>query len=180
MRAERHTVVCLSALGQEVLMYPHRITTPHCHPQNCDIGTKRFIVQLPFGECSFKNLLIDLVSVLGLRCCVCFSLVAMPRVLVEVASLVVHRLQAQGLRYLWHTCSVVAVPGLSSTGSIVVAHGFSHFFICGIFPDQGSNPCPLQCQEDSYPLSHQGSPGECFLPFKNFKCFLPFTFFEFQ
>ena len=26
-----------------------------------------------------------------------------------------------------------------------------------IFPDQGLNPCPLHCQEDSQPLDHQGS-----------------------
>ena len=30
---------------------------------------------------------------------------------------------------------------------------------CGIFPDQGSNPCPLHWQADSQPLRHQGSPG---------------------
>ena len=30
---------------------------------------------------------------------------------------------------------------------------------CGIFPDQGSNPCPLHWQADSYPLRHQGSPA---------------------
>ena len=29
---------------------------------------------------------------------------------------------------------------------------------CGIFPDQGSNLCPLHWQEGSYPLDHQGSP----------------------
>ena len=28
----------------------------------------------------------------------------------------------------------------------------------GIFPDQGSNPCPLRWQADSQPLRHQGSP----------------------
>ena len=27
-----------------------------------------------------------------------------------------------------------------------------------IFPDQGSNPCPLHWQADSQPLRHQGSP----------------------
>ena len=26
---------------------------------------------------------------------------------------------------------------------------------CGIFPDQGSNPCPLHWQADSQPLHHQ-------------------------
>ena len=29
---------------------------------------------------------------------------------------------------------------------------------CGIFPDQGSSPCPLHWQADSQPLRHQGSP----------------------
>ena len=32
---------------------------------------------------------------------------------------------------------------------------------CEIFPDQGSNPCPLLWQVDSLPLDHQGSPGLC-------------------
>ena len=29
---------------------------------------------------------------------------------------------------------------------------------CGIFPDQGSNPCPLHWQANSLPLDHVGSP----------------------
>ena len=32
---------------------------------------------------------------------------------------------------------------------------------CGIFLDQGSNPCLLHWQVDSLPLSHQGSPRPC-------------------
>ena len=44
------------------------------------------------------------------------------------------------------------------TGSAVVAHGPSCSTACGIFPDQGSNPCPLHWQADSQPLRHQGSP----------------------
>ena len=43
-------------------------------------------------------------------------------------------------------------------GSVVVAHGPSCSVACGIFPDQGSNPCPLHWQADSHPLHHQGSP----------------------
>ena len=31
--------------------------------------------------------------------------------------------------------------------------------VCGIFPDRGSNPCLLNWQADSLPLSHQGSPS---------------------
>ena len=60
----------------------------------------------------------------------------------------------------------IAVRGpllLRSTGSrharsVVVAHGPSRSAACGIFPDQGLNPCPLHWQADSQPLRHQGSP----------------------
>ena len=39
--------------------------------------------------------------------------------------------------------------GSRRTGSAVVAHGLSCSVACGIFPDQGSNPCPLHWQADS-------------------------------
>ena len=58
----------------------------------------------------------------------------------------------------WLVGSVVVARGLQSTGSVVVAHGLSCSAACGIFPDQGSNPCPLHWQADSQPLQHQGSP----------------------
>ena len=48
--------------------------------------------------------------------------------------------------------------GSRCAGSVVVAHGPSCSAICGIFPDQGSNLCPLHWQADSQPLHHQGSP----------------------
>ena len=48
--------------------------------------------------------------------------------------------------------------GSRLAGSVVVAHGPSCSAACGIFPDQGSNPCPLHWQADSQPLCHQGSP----------------------
>ena len=48
--------------------------------------------------------------------------------------------------------------GSRRTGSIILAHGPSCSAACGIFPDQGSNPCPLHWQADSQPLRHQGSP----------------------
>ena len=44
-------------------------------------------------------------------------------------------------------------------GSVIVANGPSRSVACGIFPDQGSNPCPLHWQADSQPLRHQGSPA---------------------
>ena len=49
--------------------------------------------------------------------------------------------------------------GSRRAASVVVAHGPSSSAACGIFPDQGSNPCPLHWQADSQPLRHQGSPG---------------------
>ena len=52
---------------------------------------------------------------------------------------------------LWST-------GSRCAGSVIVAHGPSWSVACGIFPDQGSNPCPLHWQADSQPLRHQGSP----------------------
>ena len=48
--------------------------------------------------------------------------------------------------------------GSRRAGSVIVAHGPSCPAACGIFPDQGSNLCPLHWQADSQPLRHQGSP----------------------
>ena len=48
--------------------------------------------------------------------------------------------------------------GSRRAGSVIVAHGLSCSAACGIFPAQGSNPCPLHWQADSQPLRHQGSP----------------------
>ena len=53
--------------------------------------------------------------------------------------------------------------GSRRTGSVVVAYGPSCSAACGIFPDQGSNPCPLHWQADSQPLRHQGSPIHLFI-----------------
>ena len=70
--------------------------------------------------------------------------------LIAMASLVVeHGLQVRRLQWLWHAGSVVAAHGLQSTGSVVVVHGLSCSVACGIFLDQGSNPCPLHWQADS-------------------------------
>ena len=52
--------------------------------------------------------------------------------------------------------------GSRRAGSVVVAHGPSCSVARGIFPDQGSNPCPLHWQADSQPLRHQGSPMRTF------------------
>ena len=59
------------------------------------------------------------------------------------------------LLLLWST-------GSRHIGSVVVAPGPSCSTACGIFLGQGSNPCPLHSQVDSYLLCHQGSPGKGF------------------
>ena len=53
--------------------------------------------------------------------------------------------------------------GSRHAGSVIVAHGPSCSAARGIFPDQGSNPCPLHWQAESQPLRHQGSPVCCIL-----------------
>ena len=50
--------------------------------------------------------------------------------------------------------------GSRRAGSVIVAHGPSRSATRGIFPDQGSNPCPLHWQADSQPLRHQGNPRD--------------------
>ena len=59
--------------------------------------------------------------------------------------------------------------GSRHAGSVIMAHGPSCSAACGIFPDQGSNPCPLHWQADSQPLRHQGSPMIVFL--LGYSCF---------
>ena len=93
-------------------------------------------------------------AALGLRCCSqAFSscdkqgllFVAVHGFLIAMASLL------RSAR-----ASVVVARGLSSCGSWAlerrlssVAHGLSCSGACGIFTDQGSNPCPLHWQADS-------------------------------
>ena len=54
------------------------------------------------------------------------------------------------LRLLTAVASLDAEHGLLGTwASVVVAHGLSCSAACGIFLDEGSNPCPLHWQMDS-------------------------------
>ena len=52
-------------------------------------------------------------------------------------------------RALGARASVVVACGFQSTGSVAVAHGLSCSAVCGIFLEQGSNPCPLHWQAGS-------------------------------
>jgi len=65
-----------------------------------------------------------ILTMLGLRCCMGFSVVAACGFLIEVASL-------------------VAEHGLQSPGSAAVAHRLQSPVAHRLHPDQGSNACPL-------------------------------------
>ena len=54
------------------------------------------------------------------------------------------------LQQLQNVGSVVVACRSQSTRSVVVAHRLSCSSTCGVFPDQGSKPCPLHQQADSY------------------------------
>ena len=62
-----------------------------------------------------------------------------------------------GLQKSWCVGSGVAVSGLQSTSSTVVAYKLGYSVARGIFLVQGSNLCSLHWQADSLPLSHQGN-----------------------
>ena len=111
-------------------------------------------------------------TVLGLQCCgwtffscdewgLCTTIfIVVHELLIAVTSLVAEPgSRPYGLQQLQHVGSVVAAHRLQSTGSVVVVHRLSCFATCGIFPNQASNSCSMQCKEDSQPLDHQGSPN---------------------
>ena len=66
------------------------------------------------------------------------------------------------LRLQWLPCvgSVVVAQRLwSMPASVAVSQGLSCPMACGIFPDQGSNPCPLHWQVDSLATGPPGKPS---------------------
>ena len=108
----------------------------------------------------FFFLIILLLAVLGLRCCTgAFSscskrgllFVVVRVLLIAVASL------CCGAQALGTRASVLVARGLSSCSSRALerrlsscgTHRLNCSVACGIFPDQGSNPCPLHWQVDS-------------------------------
>ena len=72
------------------------------------------------------------------------------------------RLEALWLQQLHVRPLVLWASPVAALGFGVVAHELSCLTACGIFPDQGLDPCPLHWQADSYPQSHQGSPSITF------------------
>ena len=77
---------------------------------------------------------------------------------VAVCGLLIAVASRCGAQALGTRTSVVVDCRLYSVGSVIVAHGHSCSTACGIFLYQGSKPCLMHWQEDSYQLHHQGSP----------------------
>ena len=110
---------------------------------------------------------------LDLHCCAGFSLgvesggycpLGVCRLLIVVASLLWSTGSVGcGLQYLWHVGSIVAVPRLESTGSIVVVHRLSCSAACGVFSDLGSNLCLLLWQVESFTTKSSGKPRVIYL-----------------
>ena len=116
-------------------------------------------------------------AVLGLPCCVSFSLVAVSRgySLVAVWRFLIccgfscYRTQAIG-HAGFSSC------GLRSWGSWALEHRLSWSKPCGIFSDQGLNLCLLHWQADSLSLSHQEGSFSCIFMHKFLFLTLPPNF----
>ena len=139
----------------------------------------------------FKKILLLLLFLIGRECClgigIFFSFFLIKPFLQHFLILFIYLfLLCWVFVSVWGLSLVVASRGLSSSrcaglwlsrplllqstgsrraGSVIVAYGPGCSVACGIFPDQGSNPCPLHWQADSQPLCHQGSPTIHFLTF---------------
>ena len=60
-----------------------------------------------------------------------------------------HRLSPVAESRGFSCCRTWALGVWASVARAQQAHGLSCSVACGIFPDQGSNPCPLHWQADS-------------------------------
>ena len=110
----------------------------------------RFVSFFLFS-CAGSLLLQGLLSSCREQGLLCISVPGFP---IAVASLVVELSTRVSHRCGFSGCD--SWP-LQSTGSVVVLNGLSCSSVCGIFLDQGWNPCPLHWQVNSLPLSHRGS-----------------------
>ena len=87
-----------------------------------------------------------------------YSLAVVQSFLIAVASLFVERrLDTRDSEKLPHSGLVVTLPVLEHRLSSC-AHELSCSATYGIFPGQGSNPCPLHWQAESYLLCHREVP----------------------
>ena len=133
-----------------------------------DVTAKLFWVQFCLWQrVLLVNIIYLFLAVLGLHCWVqaVFQLQRARATLQQCAGLSCRELAQQ----------------LRCTDSVVAEQGFKCSVACGVFPDQGSNPCLLHWQADSLPLSPQGSLMRSFIITLFYRAFsslfLLFTFF---
>ena len=100
----------------------------------------------------FSNLILFIFGCAGSLLLCGLSLVAVRGLLVSVPARVPEQ------RLPGAESSEAVAHERSSCGSWALELRLSSPEICGIFPDQGLNPCFLHWQANSLPLSHQGSP----------------------
>ena len=124
------------------------VTVSHCcfslqFPDDVGCGSFRMLVchlYIFFGEVSvkvFDPLFIYLFIYLWLR----WVFVCVRGLPLVAASGGHSSLRCAGLSLSWPL--LLRSTGSRRAGSVVVAHGPSCSAACGIFPDQGLNPCPL-------------------------------------
>ena len=101
---------------------------------------EKWVPSLYPGKLSFEIIIYYFLAELGLRCCV----TKLPKV--GAASSCGARARHRG----GFSCFGASAPG--RVGSVAVVHRLSWPAACGIFLDQGSNPCPLHWQVDSSTL----------------------------
>ena len=98
---------------------------------------------------------VSFLAVLALCCYAHFSLVAASRAYSNCGAWASHGSGFSCCR-AWvpgRMGSGAGAPRRQSSDSVVVAHGLGCSATCGIFPDQGKNPCLLHWRADSLPLS---------------------------
>ena len=111
---------------------------------------KKSILRSCILKCDLFNYL--LWTVLGLHC------------YVDVSSCDVQASHCSAFSCCGSQASVVVLPGPWNTRSVVAVFGLCCSMACGIFPDQGMNPCLLHWQANSLPLNYQGGPLRSFKP----------------
>ena len=138
----------------------------------CNVLNDNFLFPSFLLHFFFKELL-TLFIYLFIYFWLCWVFVSMQGFSLVVASGGHSSLRCTGLSLSWPL--LLRGTGSRRAGSVVVAHGPSCFAACGIFPDHGSNPCPLHWQADSQPLRHQGSPQFLLHLLMKFFCKIEFS-----
>ena len=129
-------------------------------PMNCWHATSSTFRWLLWAQCDQSSTVIFFLIYLFIYLWLCWVLVSVRGLSLVVASGGHSSSRCTGLS-LSRPLSLQST-GSRCAGSVIVAHGLSCSAACGIFPDQGPNPCPLHWQADSQPLRHQGSPTVTF------------------